>query len=69
MDPAKVDLSNGDAPTLLEVVVEAAARSAEERKCEVIPNLYSAVLFDPETTVADTLLYLQRINTCPSDNS
>jgi hypothetical protein len=59
-----IDGDSEDAVVLFEAVVEAAALSIEERKCEVIANVYSAVAFDPTISVADALLYIARIRAC-----
>jgi hypothetical protein len=58
------DLANpqsGDAAALFEAVVEAAAQSAEDRKCEVIANAYASIAFDPLMSIDDALLYVRRI--------
>jgi hypothetical protein len=46
---------------LFELVVEAAARSAEDKKCEVIRNTYVSIAVDPAISTDDALLYVQRI--------
>jgi hypothetical protein len=49
------------AAAIFEAVVDAAARSNEERKCEVIANLYTSVAFDDSVDVGDVLLYVNRV--------
>jgi hypothetical protein len=64
---ARDDLGDGDnesAVALFESIVEAAAESAEERKCEVIANLYASVAFEPAVSIEDALLYLRRVREC-----
>lgn len=51
----------GAAIELFESMLDAAAKSAEERKCEVIANLMASVAFDLSVSTADGLLYLQRV--------
>jgi hypothetical protein len=46
---------------IFESVVEAAARSIEERKCDVIANLYVSIAFDRSVSIDDALLYLRRV--------
>jgi hypothetical protein len=53
-----------DAAALFEEVVEAAAQSVEEKKCEVIANLYASIAFDPSISVPDALLLVGRIRAC-----
>jgi hypothetical protein len=55
------DSANGDAAALFEAVVAAAAQSAEDRKCEVIANVYASILTEPHISIDDALLYLRRI--------
>jgi hypothetical protein len=58
------EIANPDCPGALSVfesVIETAARSVEERKCDLIANLYAAVAFDPTVSPEDALLYLRRI--------
>jgi hypothetical protein len=45
-------------------VIEAAAQRIEDRKCAVIANVYVSVAFDPSVTIADALLYVERIRAC-----
>jgi hypothetical protein len=59
-----IDSDSGGAIVLFEAVVEAAAQSIEERKCEVIANVYSAVAFDPTISIEDALHYIGRIRDC-----
>jgi len=59
--PEIVDPNNPRAAELFEAVVEAAARSIEEKKCDVIANFYAAVAFDESISIDDALLYLRRI--------
>lgn len=58
------DENNNAAMALFESVIEAAAESAEERKCELISNLYASVAFDPSVSIEDALLYLRRVRDC-----
>jgi hypothetical protein len=53
-----------DAAALFEEVVEAAAQSVDEKKCEVIANLYASIAFDPSISVPDALLLVGRIRAC-----
>lgn len=59
--PAIIDAESDRAAEVFEAVVEAATRSIEEKKCDVIANLYAEVAFDPAVSVDDALLYLRRI--------
>jgi hypothetical protein len=45
-------------------VIEAAAQSVEDRKCAVIANVYASIAFDSSITIADALLYVERIRAC-----
>jgi hypothetical protein len=58
------DRNNEAAIALFESVIEAAAESAEQRKCEVIANLYASVASDPSISIEDALLYLSRVRDC-----
>jgi hypothetical protein len=63
-DEIREELSNPDNPgaqAVFESVVEAAARSIEEKKCDLIANFYASVAFDRTIAVDDALLYLRRI--------
>lgn len=42
-------------------MVEAAARSIEEKKCDLIANIYASVAFDGQISADDALLYVRRI--------
>jgi hypothetical protein len=55
------DPQGEDAVAVFEAVVEVAARSNEERKCEVIANLYASVAFDDSVSIGDALLYVRRV--------
>jgi hypothetical protein len=55
------DMENGSARSLFESVIEAAAESGEEKKCDVIANFYANVATDEMESVDDALLYLRRI--------
>ena len=58
------DFSGGDAgPGVLvfEAVIEAAARSTEDRKCVVIANALVSIAFDTTISIDDALLYVRRI--------
>jgi hypothetical protein len=55
------DSQGEDAVAVFEAVVEAAARSNEERKCEVVASLYASVAFDDSVSVGDALLYVRRV--------
>lgn len=46
---------------IFESVIEAAARSIEEKKCDMIANFYASVVFDSAVSPQDALLYLRRI--------
>jgi len=56
-----IDPQSPAAAQLFEAVVEAAARSAEEKKCDLIANFYASVAFDASISIDDALLYLRRI--------
>jgi hypothetical protein len=56
-----IDPEDPQAAELFESVVEAAARSIEEKKCDLIANFYASVAFDDQVSVSDALLYLRRI--------
>lgn len=55
------DPQSEHAVAIFEAVVDAAARSSEKRKCEVIANLYASVAFDDSVGVGDVLLYVRRV--------
>lgn len=58
------ELSNPDSPgaqAVFESIVEAAARSIEEKKCDLIANFYASVAFDKTIAIDGALLYLRRI--------
>lgn len=55
------DPDNAGARAVFESVVEAAARSVEEKKCDLVANFYASVAIDPEIPIDDALLYLRRI--------
>lgn len=55
------DQDNEDALALFGSVIEAAARSAEDRKCIAIANAYTSIAFDPEISIEDALLLVRRI--------
>jgi hypothetical protein len=59
--PEIADPDSQGAKEIFEAVVDAAARSIEERKCQVIANLYSSIAFDPDIGISDGLLYLRRV--------
>lgn len=59
--PEIADPEREDARTVFEVVVDAAARSIEEKKCEVIANVYASIAFDSAVSMSDALLYLRRV--------
>lgn len=46
------DPENPDAATLFEAVVEAAAKGNEDRKCQVIANLYASIALDGTVSVS-----------------
>jgi hypothetical protein len=58
------DPESDDAFALFEAVIEAAAQSVEDRKCAVLANVYASIAFDPSITIADALLYVERIRAC-----
>jgi hypothetical protein len=58
------DPESDDATALFEAVIEAAAQSVEDRKRAVIANVYASIAFDPSITIADALLYIERIRAC-----
>jgi hypothetical protein len=58
------DPESDDATALFEAVIEAAAQSVEDRKCAVIANVYASIAFDSSITIADALLYIERIRAC-----
>lgn len=63
-EEVREDISDPDSPaarSVFEAVIEAAARSDEEKKCDLIANFYASVAFDPAVSPADALLYLGRI--------
>jgi hypothetical protein len=63
-DTAREDIGDPEseeAAALLELVVEAAARSAERRKCRVIANVYASIAFEPAVSATDAMLYLRRV--------
>jgi hypothetical protein len=49
---------------VFEAMIDAAARSNEDRKSEVIANAFVSIAFDPGISIADALLYLDRIRAC-----
>lgn|GEM_PF-2111334 len=55
------DPASSGAQAVFESVVEAAARSIEEKKCDLIANFYASVAFDNTIPIDDALLYLRRI--------
>jgi hypothetical protein len=55
------DPDSPNARAAFESVIEAAARSVEERKCDLIANFYASVAFDVGVSPEDALLYLRRI--------
>lgn len=55
------DQENEGAIALLESVIEAAVRSAEDRKCLAIANTYAAIAFDLEISIDDALLLVRRL--------
>lgn len=58
------DFSGGDAGPgvpVFEAVIEAVARSAEDRKCVVIANALVSIAFAPAISIDDALLYVRRI--------
>ncbi|HEV2791179.1 MAG TPA: hypothetical protein VGV69_07765, partial [Solirubrobacterales bacterium] len=59
--PEIADADSEGARTIFETVVDAAARSIEEKKCAVIANIYASVAFDPTVSVSDALLYVRRV--------
>lgn len=58
------DENNETAVALFESIVEAAAESAEERKCDVIASLYASIAFEPAIAIEDAFLYLHRVREC-----
>jgi hypothetical protein len=56
------DPDSEEAAAVFEAAVQAAARSAEERKCEVVANLYASIAFDRSVSVADALLLFRRVD-------
>lgn len=59
--PEIADAESEDAAAVFEAVVDAAARSFEEKKGEAIANFYASVAFDSSVSIPDALLYLRRI--------
>lgn len=55
------DPQSEGAAALFESIVEAAARSLEDKKCDAIANLYSSIVFDTDVSIDDALLYVRRI--------
>lgn len=58
------EIANPDSPgavSVFESVIDAAARSIEEKKCDLIANVYASITVDPAISVDDALLYLRRI--------
>jgi hypothetical protein len=55
------DPESPGAISVFESVIDAAARSIEEKKCDLIANVYATVTFDHAISVDDALLYLRRI--------
>lgn len=63
-EQVREELSDPDSPgaqAVFESVVEAAARSIEEKKCDLIAHFYASVAFDRAIPIDDVLLYLRRI--------
>jgi hypothetical protein len=63
-EQVREELSDPDSPgaqAVFESVVEAAARSIEEKKCDLIANFYASVAFDRTIPIDDALLYLRRV--------
>jgi hypothetical protein len=58
------DPESDDASALFEAVIVAAAQSVEDRKCAVIANVYASIAFYSLITIADALLYVERIRAC-----
>lgn len=59
--PEIVDGNSPEAIALLETVVEAAARSIEEKKAAVVGNMYASIAFDDDVSISDALLYVRRV--------
>ncbi|HSS43476.1 MAG TPA: hypothetical protein VLK37_13115 [Solirubrobacterales bacterium] len=59
--PEIADPDSEGAKTVFESVVDAAAHSIEERKCEVIANLYTSIAFDASVSISNALLYVKRV--------
>ncbi|HEX6666766.1 MAG TPA: hypothetical protein VF081_09250 [Solirubrobacterales bacterium] len=59
--PEIADTESEEAAAVFEAVVDAAARSFEEKKGEAIANFYASVAFDSSVSIPDALLYLRRI--------
>lgn len=58
------DENNEAAVALFESIVQSAAESAEERRCDVIANLYASVAFERAVSIEDALLYVRRVREC-----
>jgi hypothetical protein len=63
-EQVRKEIADPDSPgaiPVFESVIETAARSIEEKKCDLIANFYASVAFDPAVSPQDALLYLRRI--------
>jgi hypothetical protein len=62
------DPGNPGSVALFEEVVEAAAKDSDERKGIVIGNLYASIVFDPEVSIDDALLFVRRVRVASGDS-
>ncbi len=60
-DEVRGDIANDDSDdaVLFESVVDAAAQGIEEKKCEVIANVYAAIAFESTIPIVDAFLYIR----------